>query len=527
MKTLLLFTLCAGSLFSQTPRSYTTMPTPCGSQGEVALHIVGVKILPNTCQGDGTWKEQATIDQAVVLPLAQSDVTGLPAALTATEKTANKGTVNGYAGLDGTGKVPGAQLPASGSTTDASQLITGILPFGRLPIGATANTVVVGNDARFSTIAGTGATGTGYAVDVVAVTSYVIPANTHLQGLISNAVCFDGTTGEKLLCKSLLTFANGTQTFQFPADAPFTGRLVVMGVGAGGTSSATLVTAISPSTQTEAQGASTATYTATYTASGLGTVITPSVTGLPLNTSVTFSPTTVVAGGGPTTATVAASGTATVGTSTLTFGGSSGATTGTTATSSLTITAAATATLTSGGVSVYTSPQTLTGATDWFVQTVGSATAGANNWSDRKSGGTIFNAGYTGALPLNQNGAGGTFNWTDGTTTATSSKVNSLEIYQSQSVSFTLNTDATARVLTVFSGAGTGGTSGAQPMSVVAHSSNGAVTDVTIPYSPANGVLGAFVFNYKGSGAAGETLTITVNSGSIYINPILAAGKVI
>jgi len=43
---------------------------------------------------------------------AQSDVTGLPAALTARELTANKGAVNGYAGLDASGKIPSIQLPS-------------------------------------------------------------------------------------------------------------------------------------------------------------------------------------------------------------------------------------------------------------------------------------------------------------------------------------------------------------------------------------------------------------------------------
>ena len=41
-----------------------------------------------------------------------SDITGLEIALGAKEVTANKGQINGYAGLDSTGKVPSAQLPA-------------------------------------------------------------------------------------------------------------------------------------------------------------------------------------------------------------------------------------------------------------------------------------------------------------------------------------------------------------------------------------------------------------------------------
>lgn len=45
---------------------------------------------------------------------AQSDITGLTGVLGAKEATVNKGVANGYASLDATGKVPSAQLPASG-----------------------------------------------------------------------------------------------------------------------------------------------------------------------------------------------------------------------------------------------------------------------------------------------------------------------------------------------------------------------------------------------------------------------------
>ncbi|MBP7678482.1 MAG: hypothetical protein KBB14_19410, partial [Thermoanaerobaculia bacterium] len=45
--------------------------------------------------------------------IPQADVTGLVAALAAKEDAANKGAVSGYASLDGTGKVPAAQLPAT------------------------------------------------------------------------------------------------------------------------------------------------------------------------------------------------------------------------------------------------------------------------------------------------------------------------------------------------------------------------------------------------------------------------------
>lgn len=45
--------------------------------------------------------------------IPQADVTGLVAALAAKEDDANKGVAGGYAALDGTGKVPAAQLPAT------------------------------------------------------------------------------------------------------------------------------------------------------------------------------------------------------------------------------------------------------------------------------------------------------------------------------------------------------------------------------------------------------------------------------
>ncbi len=45
--------------------------------------------------------------------IPQADVTGLVAALAGKESTANKGAVSGYASLDGTGKVPSAQLPTT------------------------------------------------------------------------------------------------------------------------------------------------------------------------------------------------------------------------------------------------------------------------------------------------------------------------------------------------------------------------------------------------------------------------------
>jgi hypothetical protein len=61
---------------------------------------------------------------------AQSDVTGLVASLAAKQTASEKGQANGYAALDGDGKVPTAQLPAPGGANIPAGLI--VLWFGLL-----------------------------------------------------------------------------------------------------------------------------------------------------------------------------------------------------------------------------------------------------------------------------------------------------------------------------------------------------------------------------------------------------------
>jgi len=124
MKTLLtgLFLLAQAlaqisSTAPQSPYIVTTLPTSCLPGSIYSLKVgTGAAAIYTlyACNGNGLTLSNVA-GSVVNLPLAQTDVTGLPAALTATEKTANKGTVNGYAGLDGTGKVPASQLPASGT----------------------------------------------------------------------------------------------------------------------------------------------------------------------------------------------------------------------------------------------------------------------------------------------------------------------------------------------------------------------------------------------------------------------------
>jgi len=76
----------------------------------------------------------ATLDGSVKVPIAQ-----LPA-----------GTASGVATLDGSVKVPIAQLPAGTASGVATLDGSTKVPIGQLPTGATVATVAIGNDARLS-----------------------------------------------------------------------------------------------------------------------------------------------------------------------------------------------------------------------------------------------------------------------------------------------------------------------------------------------------------------------------------------
>ncbi|HSX06649.1 MAG TPA: glycosyl hydrolase family 28-related protein [Candidatus Saccharimonadia bacterium] len=69
-----------------------------------------------------------------VAAISESKITNLSTDLAATEKTANKGVANGYAGLDGSSLLPTANLP--------------VVPITKIPTGTTGSTVVIGNDTR-------------------------------------------------------------------------------------------------------------------------------------------------------------------------------------------------------------------------------------------------------------------------------------------------------------------------------------------------------------------------------------------
>jgi hypothetical protein len=103
-----------------------------GGGGSGAVSSVFGRTGAVTAQG-GDYTAAQVGAAATVHSHAQSDVTGLAGALAAKEATANKGVAGGYAGLDGTGKVPSTQLPTMTATVDIK---TADLDFGWLGIGA-------------------------------------------------------------------------------------------------------------------------------------------------------------------------------------------------------------------------------------------------------------------------------------------------------------------------------------------------------------------------------------------------------
>lgn len=91
------------------------LPTPGSDNGAWGDILNDFLLVSHSA--DGTLKSDVVGDTQVS-SISQSKVTDLVGDLAAKEATANKGAASGYAGLDGTSKVPIAQLPtgATGST---------------------------------------------------------------------------------------------------------------------------------------------------------------------------------------------------------------------------------------------------------------------------------------------------------------------------------------------------------------------------------------------------------------------------
>ena len=96
---------------------------------------------------------------------AGSVMQGDDSRVTGAEQLANKGTANGYASLDSTGKVPAAQLPVSAAPSDATTTSKGIVQLAGDLGGTAASPTVPGLASKVATstviTAGTGLTGGG------------------------------------------------------------------------------------------------------------------------------------------------------------------------------------------------------------------------------------------------------------------------------------------------------------------------------------------------------------------------------
>jgi hypothetical protein len=164
---------------AQLPAFTGDMTTSAGSAvTTIAANAVTLakqaQLAPNTLQGNNTGSAATPLALSVaqvkaLLALVVGDVSGA-------EATANKGIASGYAGLDGSGKVPTAQLPAS---------VTGAMNFVGTWNAAT-NTPALASSS--------GNKGAFYKVSVAGTTS--------LDGIASwnvgDSAVFDGTTWDKI-----------------------------------------------------------------------------------------------------------------------------------------------------------------------------------------------------------------------------------------------------------------------------------------------------------------------------------------
>lgn len=104
---------------------------------------------------------------------AQQAAAGNDTRITGAEQVANKGAASGYASLDGTTKIPIAQVPTGtsgttvalgndsritgaeqttnkGATNGYASLAGGTVPIAQLPTGTSGSTVAIGNDSRIT-----------------------------------------------------------------------------------------------------------------------------------------------------------------------------------------------------------------------------------------------------------------------------------------------------------------------------------------------------------------------------------------
>ena len=258
---------------------------------------------------------------------------------------------------------------------------------------------------------------------------------------------------------------------------------------------------VSPGSQTEIQTAATAAYTLTLTGLNAGANIVPSVSGLPANTSVSFSPTFVGPAGGSVTATITTAN-APIGTSTLSFVGTSGSSISPPATATFIVIATPPGNISVSGSGTWTSPQNLTGSLDWATFRDNSSGA----WNDHKSGGLVIASTFT--LAGSTGGFGGaSVNWTDGAITPTGSNIGT-EVFPSSSVTFNIIPATATKTITFLTSQGD---SGSGVFTITLHSTNTGIADATT--TVATNALRTTAFTFRDASGSPIVVTIAVTSG--------------
>lgn len=120
-------------------------PTSLAAQGDVAIAAPASGQVLGYDPASGRWKNTAPAVTSVAgktgaITLAEGDITNLSTDLAATEKTANKGVPNGYAPLDGSGRVPAANLGNAAPT--ATTFLRGDLTWA-VPASTTVRVVTI------------------------------------------------------------------------------------------------------------------------------------------------------------------------------------------------------------------------------------------------------------------------------------------------------------------------------------------------------------------------------------------------
>src|SRR6266496_330923 len=157
--------------------------------------------------------KSGVIGDSQISSISESKITNLVSDLAAKEVTANKGAANGYAGLDGSTKVPIAQLPT----------------------GSTSSTVSLGNHTHTATLALSAFSKQGTLVTTTGASRLPIEATYAIAGV--RLMVGTAPTGSSLIVD---VNKNGTTIFTTQANRP----AIAAGANSGGPGSTPDVTSL-------------------------------------------------------------------------------------------------------------------------------------------------------------------------------------------------------------------------------------------------------------------------------------------